>query len=102
MTVVTRQVGVWHDADNAAFTITYDYDDVDLRIRAFHGDNDSLVNSAQVAAHDIAADRTYNKTCPPNTITDQNVPTGAAQRLQLFVNANGKLDGVEWSVQFPG
>jgi hypothetical protein len=78
------------------------YDDVDLRVRDFIGDNQSPTNAAQVAAHDIANDRTYNKTCPAATVTTQNVPTGAAQRLQLFVNANGKLDGVEWSVQFPG
>lgn len=101
MATVTRQIGAWSDNTNDTFTVTMDYDDVDLRIRAFHGDNRSPTNSATVSATDLSAARTYSKVCPPNVVTDQIVPTGQAQKLQLFINAAGKLDGVEWSVQFP-
>lgn len=97
MAIQTRILSVSTDSNNETFQVEYDYDDVDLRIRQFRGINNQNIDHT-VTAHDIAADRTYTKVCPANQTTTQNVPTGAAQRLQLFVNANGKLDGVEWSI----
>lgn len=98
MTLQTREVRRDTDPnDGSTMIVSYIYDDVDLRIREFDADNQTT-HDYTVIAHAIAADRTVTKLCPAHTLTTQTVGTGVAQRLQLFVNSAGKLDGVEWTI----
>jgi hypothetical protein len=96
MAIQTRDDGA---VANGTIVFQYDYDDVSLRIVAIRCINGSAA-PAWGRATQINADgtlntsRTYATTFPANQTTVINVPTGASQRLQLFVNATGKLDGV--------
>lgn len=99
MAIVTRTMAVlpWDEARVALLQI--DYDDVDLRVRTVR-----VINPAPrglvVTAGRTDGTRTYTATAPPNQTTEVNVPTGAINRLQLNVDARGRLDGVEYSTRW--
>lgn len=42
--------------------------------------------------------RTFSTTVQPGDTFDQNIPTNPANRLAVFINAQGRLDGVDWNV----
>lgn len=96
MAIVTKTIAVlpWDETLTALLQI--DYDDVDLRVRVVR-----VINPAPrglvVTAGRTDGTRTYTATAPANQTTTQNISTGAAQRLQLVVDARGRLDGVEYS-----
>lgn len=78
-------------------TVSIDYDDVSMRVLAFH-----VVNSANrsftISATSTVNGRNYLFTIAPNSTIDQDVPPGASNRLQLSVTPSGKLDGIDWSI----
>ena len=78
-------------------TISMDYDDVALRVLAFH-----IVNNASrsytISATSTVNGKNYLFNIPATSTIDQNVPPGASNRLQLSMTQSGKLDGVEWSI----
>lgn len=96
MAIQTKVLAVlpW-DADLVA-RLEIDYDNADLRIRTVR-----VVNPAPrgliVTAARTNGTRTYSATAPANQTTTVTVPTTAANRLQLVVDAQGRLDGVEYS-----
>jgi hypothetical protein len=94
MAIVTKQLAF---IDGGAFVLEFDYDNVDLRIRTIRGINTG-VRSYAVTATSTSNGRQYTATVNAGVTVEQNVPTGAAQRLQLLVTPSGKLDGVEWSI----
>lgn len=89
----------WYD-DAGVLTATarleIDYDNVDLRVRTVR-----VVNPAPrglvITAARTNGTRTYTATAPASQTTTQSIPTTVANRLQLVVDARGRLDGVEYS-----
>lgn len=94
MALVTKDLAV---VDDGAFILQFDYDDADLRIRTIRGINTGA-RGYDVTARSTSTGRQYTATVPAGQTAEQNVPTGAARRLQLSVTPSGKLDGVEWSI----
>lgn len=45
--------------------------------------------------------RTFEQVVAAGTSWSQDIPTSAAARLQFFVNANGKLDGISLEAVWP-
>lgn len=96
MAIRTKVIAVlpWDDARVARLEI--DYDDVDLRVRVVR-----VVNPAPrglvITAGRTNQTRTYTATAPANQTTTQTISTTAANRLQLVLDARGRLDGVEYS-----
>ena len=96
MATVTKTIAVlpWDDTLTALLQI--DYDDVTLRVRVVR-----VINPAPrglvISASRTDRSRVYSVTAPANQTTEKAVSTGAAQRLQLVVDARGRLDGVEYS-----
>jgi hypothetical protein len=96
MATQTKILGTFDDG-NVEFNI--DYDDVTLYITAFRCINGSTQNAYGRATR-LSNGKTYERVFPPGTITVV-IPTNAANRLALFLNPNGKLDGVEYHLSFP-
>ena len=78
----------------------YDYDDATLRLTALR-----CVNNTSQAAYGKATQtsngRTHERTFGADQTTAVAIPTGAAQRLQLVLGSNGKLDGVSIETRWP-
>jgi hypothetical protein len=93
MATVNKMIG----GMDGLMTISLDYDDVALRVLAFHIVNDAS-RSYTISATSTVNGKNYTFVIPANSVIDQTVPPGASNRLQLSVTPSGKLDGVEWSV----
>lgn len=83
--------------DGGLLTVSYIYEDTTLQIVRINAVNNNT-RSYQLSATRLSNGKNYTFTLQPNTTINQTIPTGAANRLQLFVGTNGKLDGVEWAV----
>lgn len=96
MAIATKTLAVlpWDETTGARLEI--DYDNIDLRIRVVR-----VVNTAPrgltVTAARTNRTRTYSATAPAGQTTAVNISTTAANRLQLVLDARGRLDGVEYS-----
>lgn len=83
-------------------TWTYDYDDVQLRLLAIHCVNDTSFNTRGTVTVNSNG-RTFSRLVGPNSTFDQNLPSGAQTRLDITVDARGRVDGIDWSFQWgPG
>ena len=75
----------------------YEYDSTTLNVTAAGCDNPGPGTAWIQAALAADGSRAKEVTIPPFTNRSVVVPTGAAQRLRLVVNAaNGKLDGIDF------
>lgn len=97
MAIVTRTIGVAVEAEGSA-TLQIDYDDADLRVRVVRIVNTHPALTARVTARrNDGTGPTRTLDGPPNQTTEQTIPTSPSQRLQLVVDAQGRLDGAEYS-----
>lgn len=83
-------------AEDGAFTVSFEYDDVTLRILTIRVMNNTQRNFV-VSATATNTGRNYTLIIEPGVI-DQPVPQTVVNRLQLSVVGGGKLDGVDWSI----
>jgi len=79
------------------FTIDVDYDEVALTILVIHLNNNSE-RDYTVKATATSNGRSYSVTVPAQTTINQAIPQGAATKLGVTVTANGRFDGVEFTV----
>lgn len=96
MATVSRRLGGFGDA-----SIYLLYDDVTLYVTGIRVDNPTD-NTVWGTATDDSTGRTASHTWLAQTDETINIPTNAAARLQLVVNANGRLDGVTYRFMSPG
>lgn len=97
MAIVTKTIGTAVEAAGGA-ELRIDYDDADLRVRAVRIVNTHPALTARVTARrndGTGPVRTLDG--PPNQTTEQAIPTSPSQRLQLTVDARGRLDGAEYA-----
>ena len=82
--------------DTAEFHLEYDYDGSNriTEIRGTAGPRNVLVTAIRNSDN-----LSYQRVCVAGTTTMQTIPTGQAARLQLTVDALGRLDGVSWYIQ---
>jgi len=96
---------IFEDINNAGGVrrLSYDYDDQTLFLTAVHMLNTTTDIPFPAQATVVKNGRTFSRTEPPGganaTEFVQSIPTGAANRMELFINAtNGRLDGISWSI----
>lgn len=97
MATVTKTLGVF-DGGNVIFEL--DYDDVALRltaIRCINGSNQPAFGQATATANG----RTYSRTFAANATTEQAIPTGAQTRLDITIDARGRVYGVDYALAWP-
>lgn len=97
MAIQTRNIGTAVEELGSA-ELQIDYDDVDLRVRTVRIINGHPSLTARVTARrNDGTGPTRTLDGPPAQTTEQAIPTSPSQRLQLMVDARGRLDGVEYS-----
>lgn len=92
MATVTKNLAIF-DGGNVIFEL--DYDDVVLRllaIRCINGSNQPAFGRATA----LANGRTYSRTFDANQTTEQAIPTNAANRLDITIDARGRAGA--WTV----
>lgn len=97
MATVTK---VFAEHGDGLVRFEYDYDDTTLRVLAVRCINNSL-QPAWAKAELMDGTRSRERTFAPDQTTEVAIPTSVAQRLTLFVNAKGFLDGVSFSTSWP-
>jgi hypothetical protein len=75
-----------------------DYDDVLLRLLAVRCVNDSD-HTCRASLTQIANGRTYTRDFAPHTTQSLSIPTNVAGRINVTIDARGRVDGVDWSFQ---
>jgi len=93
MATVTRFAG----GNGLGGLVYYDYDDATLYLTAARCINGGPL-PVTIQVTQVGNRRTYSRTCPAGQTTSQNIGTNAAQRLELTVTPNGRLDGIDWSI----
>lgn len=102
MATRTRVLANFTDpTDGSVCTFEYDYDDVTLRMLTFR-----CINNCPFPAHGWAARASnlnvnYQGTFPAHQTTTFSVGQGAANRLKMTLTSNGRLDGVEYRLEYP-
>jgi len=97
MATVTHRIGAFN---NEQVVYQYDYNDGTLFVTAFRCINGSDL-PAWGSATDLARNRTYEQTFPANATTEQSIPTGAAQRLDLVISPSGRFDNLSVAMRWP-
>lgn len=96
MAVLTKQLGGL--GPDVRFEL--DYDDRKLLLVALRCINNSD-SAAWGQAVATANGRTYGMRFPPGQTTEVAIPTGPQQKLDITIDAQGRLDGVEYSLMAP-
>lgn len=107
MAVVTREAGSYL---SGLCVWEYDYDNVTLKLREFRCKNDStqrvrgtLTSSStgQTVSQDVDTNTTLQRAAGSVSWTSGIIPTNIANRFNLSVDPRGRLDGMDFSCQFP-
>ena len=81
----THRVGGF---DNDRVLFEYDFDDATLLISTIRCINQTD-RDAWGSATDLLRNRTYERIWPANATTEQGIPTGQGQRLELVAGGRG-------------
>lgn len=98
MAIVTKVLGTVGDAQVPPHQaeLSIDYDNALLRLTLVRIVNDT--NQVAQVTGTATADptRTFTMQCPAGQTATQNIPTGQANRLNITIDARGRVDGVEY------
>ena len=101
MAIVTKTIGHDGTPDGGYVEWQIDYDDARLRLTAVRCINNSTSIAWGKAVSVANPSRSYSTTFPANQTTVINIPTGASQRLDITVDARGRVDGVDYQFMVP-
>lgn len=85
---------------NGSCTWSYEYDDAAQRLTRLMCANDS----AAATRGSITVEkngRTFSRTVAAGDSLDVTIPTGAQARLEITVDARGRVDGIDWAFAWP-
>lgn len=100
MAIITRSLGsLVDDVTGLTAVLEVQYDNVALLLTAIRCINPTPV-AVQLTATQTSNDREYTQTFPAGQTTTLTIPTGQAARLSITITANGRLDGVEYHIQW--
>lgn len=99
MATVTRNIGLLVDGEDQAIA-QVDYDDALLRLTAFRMINNTAIPVVGTVIRDSNG-RIYSTTFPARRTTFISIPTNGAQdRIDVVINSNGRINGVNYSFYF--
>ena len=101
MAIIIKTIAEFTDPNGGVCVFQYDYDDIDLRVRAVRCVNECHNPAYGWVARSSNTRVFYDATFPANSTVEVSISTGAANRLQLSVTESGKLDGLEVSFRYP-
>jgi hypothetical protein len=79
----------------------YDYDDVSLLLTAIRCINNTSKPAYGWAARETNYNVNYEATFPANQTTEFPINNGVNNRLQLVIDAPGRVHGVEYRLRYP-
>jgi hypothetical protein len=79
---------------------SYEYDDVALLITRVLCDNTTAPGTTKGTATVLKNGRTYTVTVEPGGALDQRLPLNQAQRFEITIDAEGRIDGVDWHTEY--
>ena len=101
MAIQTRTLGVAVDeTTDTIATLQVDYDDVALRLTAVRILNPTSKPTFVTARRASGGGPTYTMNGAPGQTTEQAIPGSAAARLGVSIDAQGRLDGVDYTFGF--
>lgn len=77
-----------------------DYDNASLLLLAVRCINNSAEAAYGKARH-LGTGRVYDSYFPANQTTFLPIPTGPQTRMQVTVDARGRVDGVDYTLMYP-
>jgi len=88
--------------DDGRCVWAFDYDDVNLRLTRARCTNGSAQPTKGTVTV-VSNGRTFSQVVAAGGSLDQAIPTGAAARLAITVDARGRVDGIDWHFEWgPG
>lgn len=97
--MATQSRVIWDNGHpESPATVTIFWDDVTLFLTRVEIDNTQGLQPLHVSATVLKNGRTFDRTVAVGDTLNQNIPTNQANRLELFINQKGFLDGVDWSI----
>lgn len=101
MAIQTRVMGSCRDETNGTTAVlSIDYDDALLRITGVHLVNPTTFAVFATAIRANGTGQTYTLNAAPGQTIDVAVPGGAQARLDVTIDARGRVDGVEYHFGF--
>lgn len=97
MATVTRNLAYFGES---VVIFEIDYNDVSLLLLAVRCINNSA-EPAYGKAYHLATGRMYDSYFPANQTTFLPIPTGPQTRMQVSVDARGRVDGVDYTLVWP-
>jgi hypothetical protein len=101
MAIQTRQLGTLIDDKNGGIaTLSIDYDDALLRLTAIHLINNTTFSVFCTAIRTNGTGQRYVINVPPGQRFDQTIAGGSQARLNVTIDAQGRVDGVDYQFGF--
>lgn len=100
MAIISKRQGGDGDPIRGYVEFWIDYDDALLRLTALRCIN----NSTELAwgrVTNLQTNRSYEQTFAANQTTEISIPGNAAQRLNISIDANGRIDGCDYFFMWP-
>jgi hypothetical protein len=98
MAILTKNLAILFDNGSTA-TVERDYDDVALTlvtVRCINQTARAVVVSGTVTKNG----RSFSTTFPANQTTELPIPQNAANRFDITIDAQGRLDGIDYAIRF--
>jgi hypothetical protein len=96
MALVTKECASF---DNGKCVWSYEYDDVGLFVTNMSCINNGNSNTRGTVVVQSNG-RTFTQLVAPGANFSQAIPTGAAVRLGVTIDARGRVDGIDWSFSY--
>jgi hypothetical protein len=101
MAIQTANKGYASDSTtNTIAELQVDFDDVSMRLTAVRIVNPTAFAMYAVVRRGDGSGQTYTLSAPAGQTVEQVIPGQAANRLGVTIDANGRLDGVEYHFGF--
>lgn len=100
MAIITKSVGGDGDPVRGYMHFEIDYDDVLLRLTALRCVNEST-EATFGRVINLETGREYSQIFPASQTTEISIPGNAAQRLNITITPNGKIDGCDYHFMWP-
>ena len=98
MAIQSRVIGVMRD-DVSGLTATVEvlWNDQNMRLDGLRGTNPTS-RGIRLIARAVADGTEFSTTFPAGATTTRNIPGGQAAKFGVTIDANGRVDGVEYSI----
>jgi hypothetical protein len=98
MAIVTKNLAILFDNGNTA-TVELDYDDGTMTLVTVRCRNQTA-RAVVVSGVATATGRSFSQTFAANQTSTQSIPQNQANKLDVTIDARGRLDGIEYQIRF--